>query len=57
MSDSRGPLFESNHQQNYTMNIVIVNCCKYENKKEAGNGAFQKINEDYFSAMAGSEPV
>ena len=39
------------------MNKVIVNCCKYENKKEAGNGAFQKINEDYFSAMAGSEPV
>ena len=45
-SDTRGPRFESSHQQNkfYIEHLLTVNCVlKRRNKeKEAGNGPFKK---------------
>ena len=41
VSKSRGPWFESSHQQKFMRNIYCQLCWKDENKeKEAGNGAF-----------------
>ena len=37
-SDTRGPLFESSHQQNFIMNLQCANCWKDENKEKRGRG-------------------
>ena len=41
-SDSRGPRFESSHQQEFILNIYCQLYWKDENKKEAENGPFKK---------------
>ena len=47
-SNSKGPRFESSHQQKFILNIFCQLYWKDENKeKEAGNGPFLKNN--YFS--------
>ena len=42
--DTRGPRFDSSHQQNFIEHLFIINCIEKTkiNKKEAGNGPLLK---------------